>query len=71
MEYIKSEKLPEGLMEVFDTSNAEQFKASVGKLMELYPQLNPNREPVPTFTVGGAGGKSCGSDPFAEAFRRK
>ena len=71
MEYIKSEKLPEGLMEVFDTSNAEQFKASVGKLIKLYPQLNPTGEPIPSFTIGGSGGKSCGSDPFAEAFRRK
>ena len=71
MEYIKSEKLPEGLMEVFDTSNAEQFKASVGKLIKLYPQLNPTGEPIPSFTVGSAGGKSCGSDLIAEAFRRK
>ena len=58
-------------MEVFDTSNAEQFKASVGKLIELYPQLNPTGEPIPSFTIGSAGGKSCGSDLIAEAFRRK
>lgn len=57
-------------MEVFDTSNADQFKASVGKLLELYPQINPNTT-VPTFTIGSAGGHTFGADPFAEAFRRK
>lgn len=69
-EYIKAANLPEGLMEVFDTSNADQFKASVGKLLELYPQINPNTT-VPTFTIGSAGGHTSGADPFAEAFRRK
>lgn len=69
-EYIKATKLPEGLMEVFDTSNADQFKASVGKLLEMFPQINPNVT-VPHFTIGTTGGRTSGSDPFAEAFRRK
>lgn len=71
-EYIKEKGLDAALMDIFDTSNAEAFKANVEKLLALYPAIDPAMPTPPTFTLGSLGGGGVtGSDPIAQAFRRK
>ena len=41
-EYIAEKKYPKELLELFPTDNAEQFKASVDKLLKIFPQLKPD-----------------------------
>lgn len=47
-EYIREKKLKPELLDIFDSSNAEQFKETVEKLLEVYPILSMN---APQFTV--------------------
>ncbi len=72
-EYIKEKGLDAALMDIFDTGNAEEFKANVDKLLAAYPEIDPaKRDKIPYFTLGTSAGKgSAGSDPIAQAFRRK
>lgn len=70
-EYIKEKGLDAALMDILDTGNAEAFKANVEKLLAAYPAIDPKTPPAPYFTMGTSGGAVTGSDPFAEAFRRK
>lgn len=71
-EYIAEKKYNAGLLELFDTSDADKFKASVDKLVELFPDVDPaNAAKTPIFTrpvMGGSGGRG---DPIAEAFKPK
>lgn len=39
-EYIKEKRLKPELLDIFDSSNAEQFKETVEKLLEVYPILS-------------------------------
>lgn len=68
-EYIKENGLDAALMDIFDTGNAEAFKANVEKLLALYPAIDPAKPKCPTFTLGTSGGS--GPDPIAQAFGRK
>lgn len=70
-EYIKEKGLDAALMDIFDTGDAEVFKANVGKLLALYPTIDPAKPKPPYFTMGSSGGTVTGSDPIAQAFRRK
>lgn len=57
-EYLDSKKYPAELMEVLDISDVETFKATVGKLMEKFPDLSrPGtlRGAVPAPYAAGAG----------------
>lgn len=70
-EYIAEKKYPAGLLEIFDTGNAEDFKKRVDKLVELFPDIDPAQAAkTPVFTRPTSGG-NIGGDPIAEAFRRK
>lgn len=42
-DYLDSKKYPAELMEVLDVSDVETFKATVGKLMEKFPDLSRPR----------------------------
>ena len=71
-EYIGEKKYPAGLLELFDTSDAEQFKASVEKLLELFPEIDPAKAAKTlVFTKGTEGSRTPGvsADRIAEAFR--
>ena len=72
-EYIKEKGLDSALMDIFDTSDAERFKTSVDKLLAAYPEIDPAKKgKIPSFTLGTSAGRgSTGSDPIAQAFRRK
>lgn len=71
-EYISEKKYPAGLLDVFDTSNAECFKAQVDKLFELFPDIDPAAAgKTPVITKGSPIGDIKRNDPIAEAFRPK
>ena len=72
-EYIAEQNYPKGLLELFDTADHEQFKQKVDKMKELFPGVfaDPGKKPA-IFTKGTNGGVGLGgSDPIAEAFKRK
>lgn len=57
-----------GMLEMFDTSNAESFKNNVEKLLKTFPAIiEPIHNPVRPTTVGGGGL----SDKLAGIFRPK
>lgn len=72
-EYISEKGYPAVLVDVLDTADTDKFKASVEKLVELFPTIDPAiAAKTPIFTrpanprpFGGFG------DPLAEAFRSK
>ena len=76
-EYIAEKKYPKELLEFFPTDNAEQFKASVEKLLKTFPSLRPGapRIVAPTgMRVCSAGEHGTGgvSDwSIADAFKPK
>ena len=63
-EYIAGKKYPEKLLEVFPTSDAKAFEASVEKLLEAFPQIiRPTATGVTVNTGGEHGqGLSASSD---------
>lgn len=72
-EYIAEKNYPKELLELFDTADHEQFKQKVDKMKELFPGVfaDPGKKPA-IFTKGTNGGVGLGgSDPIAEAFKRK
>lgn len=72
-EFIKENKYPEGLLDLFDTADHEQFRKNVDKMKELFPDVftDPGKKPV-IFSRGTNGGVGLGgSDPIAEAFKLK
>lgn len=65
-EFMIEKRLPEGVLEVFDTSNAETFKKQVNKLVEVFPQI------IPGVPGGGCNpGNTSNFDPIAKAFNLK
>ena len=73
-EYIAEKNYPKELLELFDTADHEQFKQKVDKMKELFPDVfaDPSKKPSFIFTKGTNGGVGLGgSDPIAEAFKRK
>lgn len=76
-EYIAEKKYPKELLEFFPTDSAEQFKASVEKLLKTFPSLQPGMPHIvaPTGMRGcsagehGTGGLSDWS--IADAFKPK
>lgn len=71
-EYIKEKGLDAALMDIFDTGDAEVFKANVEKLLALYPAIDPKtpRVTIPPYAAL-TGTTPLRSDPIAQAFRRK
>jgi len=55
-EYISAEGYPAELLELFDTSDSEKFKAAVEKLDSLVDLPSKHRKPAPRFITGGGGG---------------
>lgn len=53
-EYLSAQKLPEALMDIFDTADAERFQASIEKLIEMYPSIDPNNK-IPRFVSTSPG----------------
>lgn len=58
-EYISAEGYPAALLELFDTTDAEKFKAAVEKLDGIVDLPSNHRKPVPRI-VGPMGG-GCGA----------
>lgn len=70
-EYLQEKDYPSKLIEVFPTNNAEEFKSSVEKLIELFPEVKPvrtERLEGPGYTKG-LGNQYCESN-FAEVFKQ-
>lgn len=70
-EYLQEKDYPSKLIEVFPTNNAEEFKSSVEKLIELFPEVKPvrtERLEGPGYTKG-LGNQYCESS-FAEVFKQ-
>lgn len=69
-EYISLNNYPTQLLEIFDTSNAEQFKDISQKLLMAFPKLlETNTKPSTTGVMSrGNGGKI---DKIANAFKPK
>lgn len=56
-EFISGEGYPTALLEMFDTTDAENFKAAVEKLASIVDLPSKHRKPVPRFVTGcGTGG---------------
>lgn len=67
-EFVKSENLPDELLEMFDTTDSEKFKETVRKIDAIYcKRYRPSTTGVRTNNVGG----NSGADLIADAFRRK
>lgn len=68
-DYLDEKTLPRELLDVISTDDAEKFKATVEKLVELAPKIykNPQLEKIiiPGVTNSGP------SDPIAQAFKPK
>ena len=64
-EYIAGKKYPEKLLEVFPTSDAKAFEASVEKLLEAFPQIiwPQNTGATATFATGGEHGAGLSTSP--------
>lgn len=56
-EYIAGKKYPEKLLEVFPTSDAKAFEASVEKLLEAFPQIIRPTATGVTVNTGGEHGQ--------------
>lgn len=69
-EFVTEGKYPNALLEIFDTSDADKFKASVDALFKAFPQLTENPGKALVFTRGTGGGPA-GTDAIAQAFRPK
>lgn len=71
-EYIAGKGYPDSLLEVFDTTDADKFKAQVDKLIELFPEIDPTKAAkMPVFVRGGTGGSYSGNSQIADAFKPK
>lgn len=73
-EFISGEGYPSALLEMFDTTDAEKFKAVVEKLDSIVDLPSKHRKPVPRFVTGsGSGGGHGAPDRSAallgEAFK--
>lgn len=70
-EYINAEGYPEALLELFDTGDAEKFKAAVAKLDGIVDLPSKHRKPVPRIVTGGNGGHGAPYRPdlLEEAFK--
>ncbi len=69
-EYISAEGYPAELLELFDTTDAEKFKAAVEKLDGLVGLPSHHRKPAPRFITGGGGGHSAPRDNAAAMLQR-
>lgn len=70
-EYISAAGFPEALLDLFDTSDAEKFKAAVQRLDEIVQLPSPNRR-IPRFTSRMGSGGSPAKNTAAlleEAFK--
>ena len=62
-EYIAGKKYPEKLLEVFPTSDAKAFEASVEKLLEAFPQIIRPTATGVTVNTGGEHGAGLSASP--------
>ena len=80
-EYIAKHQYPKALLGLYNTENAEEFKASVDKLVKEFPQILSSYTGVTVETrgpdsqlinTGGPHGHGLGDTPdLAKAFARK
>lgn len=69
-EYLAAQAIEPGVLELFDTGNADAFKEKVEKLKEICPYISRSVSPPPMFTgPTGAGGPP--PNLIAEAFKLK
>lgn len=70
--YLRTQGLPEELLDILDTADPKKFQAQTNQLLELCPSLDARTSPPPTFSLGSQGRRDeFGADPFAAAFGRK
>lgn len=67
-EYISAEGFPEALLELFDTSDAEKFKAAIQRLDGIVQLPSPHRK-IPAFVMPVGTGAPYTGDRIAEAFK--
>ena len=67
-DYLSENKYPEGLLNYFDTSDAEKFKESVEKLAEAVPRLKID---VPNVVRPSTQGNSFREESLASIFKPK
>lgn len=67
-EFISESKLPKELLELFDTSDAKTFKASVNSLLDKFPEIRSHDKP-PLAWAQGTGSSPIYQDDFSEAFK--
>ena len=73
-EFISGEGYPTALLEMFDTTDAEKFKAAVEKLDSIVDLPSKHRKPVPRFATGSGGSGGHGvpyrsDELLGEAFK--
>lgn len=73
-EFISGEGYPTALLELFDTTDAEKFKAAVDKLDSIVDLPSKHRKPVPRFATGSGGSGGHGvpyrsDELLGEAFK--
>lgn len=66
-EYLIDHKYPADLLEVFNTDNAEEFKANTEKLLKLFPAII---EPIYN-PVRSTANSTVNTDSFADIFKPK
>ena len=60
-EFISAEGYPTALLELFDTTDAAKFKATVEKLDSIVDLPSNHRRPVPRFVTGSGSGGGHGA----------
>ena len=71
-EYIAGEGYPADLLELFDTTDAEKFKAAVEKLDGMVGLPSNHRKPAPRFATGaGSGGGNGAPRDISETLLRE
>ncbi len=71
-EFLNAGGYPDALLELFDTSDSEKFKADVERLDSIVELPSKHRKPVPRFVTGGSlnggHGVPTHTDLFEQAF---
>lgn len=67
-EFISESKLPKQLLDLFDTSDAKAFKASVNSLLDKFPEIRSHDNP-PMAWGQEHGSSPLRQDDFSEAFK--
>lgn len=72
LEYLRTQDLPQELLEIVNTEDAAKFRQRIARLLELCPALDKRSAQPPVFSLESQGRRDeFSTDPFAAAFGRK